>query len=429
MDAAQREEVKTRHAILASIGTDGDLYPFLGLGLALRARGCEVTLATHQHFQAHARAGGLNFYPLVSDAETNQLLAQPDFWHPVKGAFVIGRWGVPMLQRQYEALKALALTSNSILIANPGLLAARVVQEEIKVPLASVILQPWVIPSVSAPSTMMGGLSLPRWAPRSIRRLYFRLIDEVGARLFGREISQLRKGLGLKRIQRMFQWWFSPELVIAMFPEWFGEPQPDWPSQIQLTGFPLTDGRPTNGLPQDLVKFCGEGKPVVAFTFGTGMMHAAKLFRAAVEACRMLRINGILLTSFGSQLPEKLPSFVHHCQFAPFQDLFPLCAAVVHHGGIGTVSKALAAGRPQLIVPSAFDQLDNALRVTKLGAGTWLKSNRAGARSIARAIAVLISPEASERARGVAKSFGNNRGLERAADLVELLGNHKTATR
>jgi UDP:flavonoid glycosyltransferase YjiC (YdhE family) len=249
------------------------------------------------------------------------------------------------------------------------MLAARLIQEKLGVPLISVVLQPWMIRSISAPPVMMGGLPLPRWAPRAIGKIYFRAFDGVGALLLGRELNQLRTSLGLKRVRRIFHWWFSPELAIGMFPEWFGEPQRDWPPQIQLAGFPMNDNPPNDGVPEKTIQFCRAGNPPIAFTFGTGMMHAAELFQNAIEACRTLGARAIFLTRYRSQLPGGLPSFFHHCEFAPFQKLFPLCAAVVHHGGIGTVAKALAAGTPQLILPFAYDQMDNALRVKKLGAG------------------------------------------------------------
>jgi rhamnosyltransferase subunit B len=80
-----------KHAILAGMGTDGDVYPFLALGMELRTRGYRVTLASHEHFAPTATRAGLDFEALVSDRETRELLGQPDFWHPLKGALVIGR--------------------------------------------------------------------------------------------------------------------------------------------------------------------------------------------------------------------------------------------------------------------------------------------------------------------------------------------------
>src|SRR6185436_2126361 len=96
-----------------------------------------------------------------------------------------------------------------------------------------------MLPSVHAPPVMMGGVSIPSCAPRVAVRAYFRMLDGVGGVLLGRELNALRRSLGLPPVRRVFQWWFSPQLLIGMFPEWFGQPQPDWPSQVKLAGFPL----------------------------------------------------------------------------------------------------------------------------------------------------------------------------------------------
>ena len=364
------------HIVLASTGTDGDIHPFLNLGAELRDRGHRVTLATHEHFAACATGAGLEFHPLVSNAETEELLAQPGLWRPLQAPVVDARWGARFIRRQYDLLSRLADPKHSVLVASPGVVAARVVQETLGVPLVSVLLQPWMIPSLHAPPVMMGGLTLPRWAPRPVGQAYFRLFDGVGALLVGKELGRLRASQGLKPTGRMFQWWLSPELVIALFPAWFGAPQCDWPAQIRLAGFPLNERHPGGGMPADTLDFCRAGSPPIVFTFGTGMRHAADLFREGIEACRILGSRCVMVTSLRSQLPVNLPASVHHCEFAPFQQLFPLCAAVVHHGGIGTVAQALASGIPQLVIPLAFDQMDNALKVQMLGTGQWLKRSR-----------------------------------------------------
>jgi UDP:flavonoid glycosyltransferase YjiC (YdhE family) len=148
------------------------------------------------------------------------------------------------------------------------------------------------------------------------------------------------------------------------------------------------------------------------------MMHGARMFRAAIEACRLLGERGLLLTRFAQQLPAPLPAFVHHCDYAPFRKLFPRCGAVVHHGGVGTTAQALAAGIPQLILPMAWDQPDNARRVKRLGAGQWLLPNSSAVR-IAGALAGLLTPETRTRCRGVAARFGTGDPYEIAAQWIE----------
>jgi rhamnosyltransferase subunit B len=76
------------HAILVSMGTDGDVFPFVGLGARLRWRGHRVTLVANQHYQTLASHHGFAFRALVSDEETNELMSNPDVWHPIKSAMV-----------------------------------------------------------------------------------------------------------------------------------------------------------------------------------------------------------------------------------------------------------------------------------------------------------------------------------------------------
>jgi UDP:flavonoid glycosyltransferase YjiC (YdhE family) len=405
------------HAVLVTTGTDGDVFPYVGLGARLRARGHRVTLVTNEHVRPLAEGSGFEFRTLVTDAELRELLADPKFWHPVWAAHVAARWGVRFLRRQYDLIAGLAGDSDTVLVGNLGVIAARLVQETLNRPLASVVLQPWMLSSVHAPPVMPGGLSLPRWAPRPVGRLYYRLFDVILGALVGRPLNRLRADLGLKPVRRVIRWWHSPQLVLGLFPDWYGPPQADWPQQLRLAGFPLTDGQ-TGDLPADVAAFCRAGDPPVAVTFGTGMLHAAGLFRAAVEACRLLGVRGILLTKHEGQLPASLPPFVRHCPFAPFGKLFPLCAAVVHHGGVGTAAAALAAGVPQLILPLAYDQVDNATRVKRLGAGAWLKPRRRAAADLAAALAGLLTPAARERCRAAAGRFGTADALDTAARWV-----------
>jgi rhamnosyltransferase subunit B len=414
------------HAILASVGTDGDVFPYVGLGAALRACGHRVTLTANEPYRALAAKHDLAFQPLVSEADTHAFLTHPDLWHNWKGAAFLARWGAPLIGGHYRLLAELANDPDAVLIASPGVLAARMVQETLGRPVVSVVLQPWMIPSLAAPPVMPNGVTLPPWAPRPLGRFYWWMFDVLVELLIGRRLQHVRARLRLKPISRIFQWWLSPELVLGLFPNWYGQPQTDWPSQMHLTGFPLFDGG-TGQLPPEVLEFCRAGKPPIAFTFGSGMTHAAEYFRAALEACRLFGGRGLLLTKYAHQLPAPLPPFMLHCPYAPFGHLFPHCAAVVHHGGVGTTARALGAGAPQLILPLSFDQPDNAVRVKRLGAGDWLPRGRRKGGHIARALAGLMTPGVRERCRAVASQVANDNGLATAVDWTEQLAAKRRA--
>src|SRR5262249_38337646 len=118
------------HAILASFGTDGDVFPYIGLGTRLRAHGHRVTLVAAEDYHDLASDHGLAFGAWVSKAEADELLAHPDFWHPIRTARLSAKWGVRFLRRQYSLLAELAQTTDSVLVTSPGMLAARLLQEK-----------------------------------------------------------------------------------------------------------------------------------------------------------------------------------------------------------------------------------------------------------------------------------------------------------
>ena len=408
------------HVILATVGTDGDIFPHIGLGRILRARGHRVTIAAPETYRDKVTALNLEFGALTTAEEVGRMLADPDLWHPLRSGPMMARWGGEMIPRQYEALAALVRDGSAIVVANPGLLAARVVQEKLGCPTASLLLQPGLVPSSDAPPEMVGGLTIPTWLPHQVRKLYWLAVDAAGYFLVAPYLNRFRRGLGLPPVRRLFRWWLSPELVIGLFPPWYAIPQGDWPTQIRLAGFGRYDG-PRAELSSDVREFCAADPPPIAFTLGTGMAHAAGFFRAALRACEAIGARGLLLTKFPQIVPSRLPSTILHCRFAPFRQLLPMCGAVVHHGGIGTTAAALDAGCPQLILPLAWDQPDNAARIEKLGVGIALGSRQRGSGTMARALSRLMTPQVRGRCGSVAARAKQENGLEIAADLVEQL--------
>jgi UDP:flavonoid glycosyltransferase YjiC (YdhE family) len=99
------------------VGTDGDVFPHLGLGRVLRARGHRATLAAPATYRARAAAAGLGFASLATAEEAGRILTDPDLWHPLKSGGRIARWAAPLMRRQYESLAGLAQAPGAVLVA------------------------------------------------------------------------------------------------------------------------------------------------------------------------------------------------------------------------------------------------------------------------------------------------------------------------
>ena len=161
------------------------------------------------------------------------------------------------------------------------------------------------------------------------------------------------------------------------------------------------------------------------------MWQGQSFFAASAGACRMLKRRGILLSRHRDHIPRDLPPGVIHVDYAPFSQLLPRCAALVHHGGIGTTAQALAAGVPQLVMPLAHDQFDTAMRVRRLGVGSSIPVKRYNAPRVARELAELLgSSQVRERCRAVAAKFEGADPLAETCELIEgLVGGRVTESR
>src|SRR4051812_26584956 len=284
------------HVILATIGTAGDVFPYAGLGVALKARGHSATLVTAENYRGVAEENGLDFSPLVSTEEHNELLHHPDFWHPFKTAQLSAKWAVRLLERQHHLFLEFGRQPDTLFVSSPAVFAASVAAEKTGRPITNLILQPWMLPSSVSPP-VLPFITFPRWTPAAFMRLVWRGLDLMGDRLVTPDLNRLRAAQGLKPISRIFSNWLSRQLVIGMFPDWYGPPPSDWPKQVRLAGFPMFDGALFQVFPPALRVFLDQGEPPVVITLGTGMMHARKIYEQVLEACRAVKARAIVLTA------------------------------------------------------------------------------------------------------------------------------------
>jgi UDP:flavonoid glycosyltransferase YjiC (YdhE family) len=410
--------------LVATLGSYGDVYPFIALATVLKKREHDIVLLTNDFFRPLADRHGLTLAPIGSDAEYRQFADHPDLFHPTKGASVyFDTLILPSLRTAYDRLREWIRQDETVIVASTAFFSARLIQEALHIPTVTVHLAPAAFKSAHE-SPQFGRLPLPAWIPPFVKRSAWWIADRaVLDPMLCPALNSLRREVGLPPTRRvMTKWLHSPECVIGLFPDWYAAPQPDWPPQTRLTGFPLFDDEGDQASPDEVEEFLQAGDSPIVFMPGSLMQRAESFFTASVGACERLRRRGILLTRYSHHLPGNLPDGIRHFDYVPFSRLLPRAAAVVHHGGIGCVSQALCAGVPQLIYPMAFDQHDNATRLRGLGVGDSLAPHRYRADAVADRLGRLLdSSGVTERCGRIASRLEQAQPLVEASELIEAM--------
>jgi rhamnosyltransferase subunit B len=411
---------KPLHVLLPTMGSAGDVHPFIALGAALKARGHRATILTNPIFQAVIEGQGIGFLPVGTAEEANAAIANPELWHLRKGFKVIAQVVVPAIEQIYRLIEQHA-DSRTVVAFSSLAFGARVAQEKLGIPSASVHLQPSVIRTL-VDQGMMGNVRLSASRPTWFKQGLFRIVDAlVLDRRLKAPLNDLRARLGLAPVDRvMHRWMHSPQLVIGFFPEWFAAPQPDWPANTHTVGFPLWDADGEAASFAEAEKFLNAGPAPIVFTPGSAGATMQRFFKQSVRAARQLGMRAMLVTNYAEQVPTNLPANIKVFGYLPFSQVLPRAALLVYHGGVGTLAQGIKARVPHLVVPHGYDQFDSGWRIEQLGLGKSIPQNRYRAPRVARAIEDILGDDTSgQRRADYASRIDSADAVARACGLIE----------
>ena len=408
--------------VVATWGSLGDLHPMLAVGLGLSERGHDVAIAAPDKYKEKIEQLGLGFYAIRPRLpEDPNVIAR--CMDPKKGASVVLKEIVLGHVRETYADLLAAVSEADYLVAHEIVYAAPLVAEKLSLRWASCALAPAAFFSAYEPivNSAYPALAKVHGLGVSVNRLAVRLVKRV-TRPWGKPLYALRKELGLPPVGNPIvgSEKYSPHLVLALFSKVLGRSQPDWPSNLVMTGFTFYDGDLAQPIPPALEDFLNAGEAPVVFTLGSAAVKAAGDFYAnSLQAAMRLNCRAVLLGGQAA-LAEELPSSVFVCDYAPYSKIFPRARVIVHQGGVGTTAQALRAGRPTLVVPHTLDQPDNAARVERLGVSLTLPRERYSTEAVVTAVGQLIGePRYAERAAEVGRSLQAENGVAVACDALE----------
>lgn len=356
--------------LFVPFGSEGDINPLLWLALLMAERGhCPVFLL-NPHYGHLAETHGFEWYPAGSEEDFLRLAKDPSLWKPGTGSWRVAQAmheSLPVYKNSFEASGG----NYDLVVTSTFALAASALAETRRIPRLMLHLQPICLRSHGDFPVFGEGMAWLQRLPRSVRNLFFLLVDAILDRTMLPPLNSFRSGLGLSALKNFYKdAMMTAEGLALLVPDWFAPAQSDWPQGLRPFDFPLVEKRP-QPLPGEVLGWLEAGEPPVLWTHGSANFHLEKFQRLALAVTERIGGRALLVgkTPPGFALPQNLFYFPH----LPFGDLLPHCRAIVHHGGIGTTSKSFAAGIPQLVLPLAHDQHDNAARVVRLKAGLQSK--------------------------------------------------------
>jgi rhamnosyltransferase subunit B len=416
--------------LITALGSYGDVHPMVGLGSALVARGHRAKIVTNPYFEDVVTGAGLELVPLGTRENYIELSQHPDLWHPIRGPkLVLSHASGQMLEPLYNLLVANYVPGETVFCPHVMDMASRVAAEQFAAPIASILFAPGVIWSLHDSPRLKGALLGPR-VPRWLKHAQFWAADRWFMQpLLAPHINGLRKKLGQLPLKGIFNnWLFETDLMLGLFPDWFGPRQPDWPPNSRTVGFPLWDAHDDVSLAKEVVEFLDGGAPPIVFSPGSANREAHQFFAVAVDTCVRLGRRGILLTKYDHQLPSNLPETVRHFGFVPMSKLLPHTCALVHHGGIGSCAQALAAGVPQIVRPMSYDQFDNSRRLERLGVSKEISVRKFTSDSVAESLSQLLeSTQVAAKCKELAARCDGRAALTAACEALERLANQRAA--
>lgn len=418
----------SKRIAIATIGTQGDVQPYIALAVALKSRGYDVVLGTNSDFESLVEGHGIAFHSLGTNIQN--FLQQSRFENAMSQNMLVN---VPALlvdgQRIVETAgrRAWAMAQGSdAIIMNMNASFGIDIAESLDIPAIMTALQPLNVTR----EFPLCAYDVPDLGPAFNRLSY--AVASVQQAYYDLPRDRLRKelmGLKPRKTGGFFKDSLGNNLVTLYAFSQLVSPRPrDWPKTAIVTGYwQLRDN--SGWEPSDRFRaFLAAGSKPVYIGFGSMPFGAKRNTQILKDAVAKWGGRAVVGRGWGGIDPDDLPDSIYAIKRAPHDKLFEHVAAVVHHGGAGTTAAGLHAGRPTFVVPQAIDQPYWGRRVRELGCGpTPVPLRKLTADKLARALHELVSRnDYAANANAISVLLNGEDGPGRAIRHIErVMSNYK----
>jgi UDP:flavonoid glycosyltransferase YjiC (YdhE family) len=412
------------HITIVTLGSRGDVEPYMALGEGLTSAGQVVRLATHDRYESEIRLAGLEFSSIAGDPR--QLVEEEagKRWlesgrNPIRIMRRLLDITGPVFSRLLGDCEAAVAGTDAVLFSVLGFPAYHLA-EAVGIPAVGAYLQP-MTRTREFPSLFVGA-----GGPARLNLWSHIATEQITWQPMRREVNRWRRSLGLGRlpISGLHRPVYRSMPVLYGFSPAVVSPPADWPAQVKVTGYWFRNAEDDWLPPENVTRFLSAGPAPVYVGFGSRPEREPEaLAELVLSAVRQAGRRAVLLTGWGGLTVADSGNDVLVVDEIPHDWLFPQMSAVVHHGGAGTTGTALQSGVPSVVVPSFADQFFWGERTAGLGVGLTLPRRKVTAKALAGAITSASHPNMRLRASKLGVMLRAENGVERAiAELTSVLG-------
>ena len=430
------------HILILTLGSRGDVQPYVALGKGLQVSGHTVTLCTSTRFESFITEHGLNYgymndemLRFMDSMQGREVMEDANnLWEIIQTTRRLSKQVTPL---QHKMLRDSWNTSQAanpdLILFHPKTYGGPHIAEKLGIPAILTVLLPMLVPT--AEYSNMGFPSLPLKGP--LASGYNKMTYWVTNKMFAFSAGKLVKDW---RSQQHL----PPQPKFDILHTQTGEaipvlhgysrhvaPEPtDWPENVMASGYWFLEQPPTWQAPPELEAFLQAGDPPVYVGFGSmAGRNPQRLTQIVIEALQQAQVRGILATGWGGLAADDLPETIFKLDQAPHDWLFPQMAAVVHHGGAGTTAAGLRAGCPTIICPFFGDQPFWGQRVHQLGVGSEpIPQKKLTAAKLATAIhTVTTNTSMQQKAQALGAKLRQEDGIATAIAFIETVSQRTVA--
>lgn len=395
--------------IIPTIGTRGDIQPYIALALGLKTSGHQVMIASHPSLKSLVESYGVPFAPMGPDIDLGKeaALIRGKSKNFMMGFLRVMKFSFRMLEESHAELLALCKDKDLIVVSHSA--AGSIEADLLKIPTVSATLMPMAIPA-NDPNTSVFSKVIGKFAGGAMGLVMTRPLD------------QIRKRLGLPKMSRFGI--TSPRLNLIPISPVVNPPNAYWEARHQMTGFWFAPA-PQNWQPdEDLAEFLQSGKPPVVISLGAMAISGDDAMQAAGIAVDAVKKAGVraIIQGWDEPMSQIEPcENIYHGGSIPHNWLLERSAAIIHHGGFGTTSSGLKAGIPSMAVPHIIDQFIWGQKLFDLGVGPKpLPRTKMTLAAFSEALIDLTTNlQYQEKAKEIGERIRAENGVAAAVSLIE----------